>query len=90
MISVHASVLMDLSLNLGHEIFISTRKGKTYQNSASERLSGDHDTGPVFDGSHPSHLAGRGLRLLLITGLWSVCCLVVSWVVHLLSLLEER
>ena len=65
-------------------------KGKTYQNSAGERLSGDHDTGPVFDRSHPSHLAGRGLLVLLIAGLWSVRCLVVGGVVHLLSLLEEK
>ncbi len=78
-----------LNLDSRVEVFIFTRGEETYQNSASECLSGDHDTCPVFDWSHPSHLAGRGL-LLLISTLWSVCCLIVGGVVHLLSLLEEK
>lgn len=61
---------------------------ETYQDSAGERLGGDHDAGPVFDRSHPSHLAGRGL-LLLIGTLRPVCRWIVGGVVHFLRLLKE-
>lgn len=88
MISVKKA-LMDCSRDLRFEMFISYERAETYQYSASERLSRDHDTGPVFDRSHPSHLASRGL-LLLISTLRSVCCRIVGWVVHLLSLLQEK
>ncbi len=79
---------MDFSVNFGLAIFYALGEEKTYQNSASECLSGDHDTSPVFDRSHPSHLAGWGF-LLLIRTLWSVCCLIVGGVVYLLSLLKD-
>lgn len=79
-----------MCLGLVSDMFIPIRKAKTYKNSASECLSGDHDTGPVFDWSHPSHFIGWRL-LLLIRALWcSVGCLIVGGVVHLLSLLEKK
>lgn len=66
---------------------VRTSGSETYQDSAGERLGGDHDAGPVFDRSHPSHLAGRDL-LLLIT-LRPVCRLIIGRVDHFLGLLKD-
>ena len=36
----------------------------THQDSSRQCLSGDHDSGPVFDGGHPAHLAGSHVVLV--------------------------
>lgn len=67
---------------------VRTSGSETYQDSAGERLGGDHDAGPVFDRSHPSHLTGRDL-LLLIGTLRPVCRLIIGRVDHFLGLLKD-